>query len=80
VALNEEEVDLVEAMMGRVRRLAAAAAAAGVRLMVDAEHTYFQPVGWLGEVTFGGKGGEPGKKGRGGVSQMFMPTTSTHSK
>lgn len=35
----------MEAMMGRVRRLAAAAAAAGVRLMVDAEHTYFQPVG-----------------------------------
>lgn len=54
VSLTEEEVALVEAMMGRVRRLAAAAAAAGVRLMVDAEHTYFQPVG--GRELVGGGG------------------------
>jgi proline dehydrogenase len=44
VSLTEEEVALVEAMMKRMARLAEAAAAQGVRLMVDAEHTYFQPV------------------------------------
>jgi proline dehydrogenase len=30
-------------MLRRVMRLADAAAAGGVRLMVDAEHSYFQP-------------------------------------
>ncbi len=30
-------------MLRRVRRLAAAAAESGVKLMVDAEHSYFQP-------------------------------------
>ncbi|KAL6772171.1 PDY2 [Auxenochlorella protothecoides x Auxenochlorella symbiontica] len=42
-ALNEEENELLRKMLGRVDRLAAAAAAAGVRLMVDAEHSWFQP-------------------------------------
>jgi proline dehydrogenase len=36
-------VELAAAMLGRVRRLADAAADGGVRLMVDAEHSYFQP-------------------------------------
>jgi proline dehydrogenase len=44
VALTREEVALVDALLGRVRRLAAAAAGAGVKLMIDAEHSYFQPV------------------------------------
>jgi hypothetical protein len=44
VALTSEEVQLAEALLGRVARLAAAAAEKGVRLMIDAEHTYFQPV------------------------------------
>lgn len=43
-ALTREEVGLVEALLGRVAKLAAAAAEKGVRLMIDAEHTYFQPV------------------------------------
>jgi hypothetical protein len=43
-ALSEGEVDLSDAMLARVGALAEAAAARGVRLMVDAEHTYFQPV------------------------------------
>lgn len=42
-ALEEGEVQLVGAMMGRVRQLADAAARQNVALMVDAEHTYFQP-------------------------------------
>ena len=48
VSLTDEEVELVEAMMKRMDRLAEAAAAQGVRLMVDAEHTYFQPVRGVG--------------------------------
>lgn len=44
VALTREEVDLADALLGRVAKLAAAAADKGVRLMIDAEHTYFQPV------------------------------------
>lgn len=43
-ALTEEEVDLLAAMRARLYRLADAAAHANVKLMVDAEHTYFQPV------------------------------------
>jgi hypothetical protein len=43
-ALTREEVGLAEALLGRVAKLAAAAAEKGVRLMIDAEHTYFQPV------------------------------------
>lgn len=42
-ALSEEECHLLDAMMGRVDRLAKVASEAGVRLMIDAEHTYFQP-------------------------------------
>lgn len=42
-ALNEEENALLRKMLNRLDRLAAAAAAAGVRLMVDAEHSWFQP-------------------------------------
>jgi hypothetical protein len=44
VALTSEEVALAEALLGRVAKLAAAASEKGVRLMIDAEHTYFQPV------------------------------------
>lgn len=43
VALTREEVGLADALLGRVAKLAAAAADKGVRLMIDAEHTYFQP-------------------------------------
>lgn len=43
--LTSEEVGLVEAMRGRLDALARAAATKRVKLMVDAEHTYFQPVG-----------------------------------
>ncbi|BDA48708.1 Proline dehydrogenase 1, mitochondrial [Coccomyxa sp. Obi] len=42
-ALSEEELRLLNNLMGRLYQLAEAAAAAGVRLMVDAEHSYFQP-------------------------------------
>ncbi len=42
-ALTKEEYSLVEALSTRLRKLADAAAARNVRLMVDAEHTYFQP-------------------------------------
>jgi hypothetical protein len=41
-ALDEGEVALAEAMLARVARLAERAAERRVRLMVDAEHTYFQ--------------------------------------
>jgi L-alanine-DL-glutamate epimerase-like enolase superfamily enzyme len=51
---NTKKVELADAMLARVRALAEAAAGSGVRLMVDAEHTYFQPVG--------------GGVGRGGVT------------
>ena len=53
-ALSEGEVELADAMVGRVAALAEAADAKGVRLMVDAEHTYFQPV------RGGGRGGGGG--------------------
>jgi proline dehydrogenase len=43
VALTREEVELAEALLRRVAKLAAAASATGVKLMIDAEHTYFQP-------------------------------------
>lgn len=42
-ALTNKEQQLLKNMMGRVDRLAQAAADADVRLLVDAEHTYFQP-------------------------------------
>lgn len=41
--LTDEEYDLLRSMMGRVDTLAAAAAAKGVRIMIDAEHSWFQP-------------------------------------
>lgn len=42
-ALNKEELQLLDNMLGRVNKLAEAAVDAGVRLMIDAEHSYFQP-------------------------------------
>jgi hypothetical protein len=45
VALTREEVGLAQALLGRVAKLAAAAVGTNVKLMIDAEHTYFQPVG-----------------------------------
>ena len=42
-ALTEEENDLLRKMLARVETLAAAADASGVRLMIDAEHSWFQP-------------------------------------
>lgn len=42
-ALTPEEVKLMKAMMVRVRKLATMAEELDVRLMIDAEHTYFQP-------------------------------------
>jgi hypothetical protein len=44
VALTREEVGLAQALLGRVAKLAAAAVGTNVKLMIDAEHTYFQPV------------------------------------
>lgn len=41
--LTDEELTLLDAMMKRLDTLAESAAASGVRLMVDAEHSYFQP-------------------------------------
>lgn len=35
---------LAQALLGRVAKLAAAAVGTNVKLMIDAEHTYFQPV------------------------------------
>lgn len=40
-ALSEEELELVSALRQRVREVARHAAKRGVRLMIDAEHTYF---------------------------------------
>lgn len=75
-ALSEGEVELADAMIGRVQRLAEVAAARGVRLMVDAEHTYFQPVGpgkgesgWLGG---GSKQGWAG--GRAAAAPLWLST------
>ncbi len=45
-------MELADSMVGRVAQLAEAAASAGVRLMVDAEHTYFQPVKGVGCLQF----------------------------
>jgi len=42
-ALTKEELQLMDNMVRRVNTLAKAAAASGVRLLVDAEHSYFQP-------------------------------------
>lgn len=42
-ALQEDEVVLFQAMQRRLREVATLANKLGVRLMVDAEHTYFQP-------------------------------------
>ncbi|KAL6067637.1 Proline dehydrogenase [Balamuthia mandrillaris] len=42
-SLNEEECHRMEAMVERLERLAEVAAQNEVRLLVDAEHTYFQP-------------------------------------
>jgi proline dehydrogenase len=42
-ALTAEELQLLDNMVKRVNTLAEAAAASGVRLLVDAEHSYFQP-------------------------------------
>jgi proline dehydrogenase len=42
-ALTAEELQLLNNMVKRVNTLAEAAAASGVRLLVDAEHSYFQP-------------------------------------
>eukprot|EP00879_Flechtneria_rotunda_P002759 GHRR01002968.1.p1 GENE.GHRR01002968.1~~GHRR01002968.1.p1 ORF type:complete len:566 (+),score=216.84 GHRR01002968.1:798-2495(+) len=42
-ALIEEEVQLAKALLNRVGKLAKAASSSGVKLMIDAEHTYFQP-------------------------------------
>lgn len=42
-ALTKEELQLLDNMVKRVNTLAEAAASSGVRLLVDAEHSYFQP-------------------------------------
>lgn len=42
-ALTAEELRLLDAMMKRVHTLAEAAVSSNVRLLVDAEHSYFQP-------------------------------------
>jgi proline dehydrogenase len=42
-ALTPEELQLLDNMIKRVNTLAEHAAASGVRLLVDAEHSYFQP-------------------------------------
>eukprot|EP01026_Neomeris_dumetosa_P074552 TRINITY_DN7761_c0_g1_i4.p2 TRINITY_DN7761_c0_g1~~TRINITY_DN7761_c0_g1_i4.p2 ORF type:complete len:289 (+),score=33.69 TRINITY_DN7761_c0_g1_i4:1208-2074(+) len=43
IALTDEELELVEAMFKRVGKLAQLAAEKNVNLMIDAEHSYFQP-------------------------------------
>ncbi len=42
-ALNEEEIELMERMEARVENLVKLAEELDVRLMIDAEHSYFQP-------------------------------------
>ena len=42
-ALDANEVKLVKQMRERIYKLAKLAKDLGVRLMIDAEHTYFQP-------------------------------------
>lgn len=42
-ALDEKGIALKEATQGRIRSLATAAAAAQVRLMIDAEQSWLQP-------------------------------------
>ncbi|GLC39131.1 hypothetical protein PLESTB_001509300 [Pleodorina starrii] len=41
--LDGEEVELMDALLGRLQRLVTVALRLDVRLMIDAEHTYFQP-------------------------------------
>ena len=42
-ALSDEEIELMENMERRVDELTSLADRLGVRLMIDAEHSYFQP-------------------------------------
>ena len=42
-SLDENEVKLMQAMRHRLETLAMLAESLGVRMMIDAEHTYFQP-------------------------------------
>jgi proline dehydrogenase len=42
-ALTELELELLHNMIGRLSRLAEVAAESNVRMMIDAEHSYFQP-------------------------------------
>lgn len=42
-SLSEDELKLLDNMMNRLYNIAEVAAKRGVRLMVDAEHSYFQP-------------------------------------
>ena len=41
--LTEKEIELVQKMLARAERLCELAHSLGVRLMIDAEHSYFQP-------------------------------------
>ena len=43
VVLNEEEMTLLENMINRVEKLAELASDLDVKMMIDAEHSYFQP-------------------------------------
>mmetsp|Transcript_5093 Transcript_5093/g.14616 ORF Transcript_5093/g.14616 Transcript_5093/m.14616 type:complete len:636 (-) Transcript_5093:748-2655(-) len=42
-ALTERELQLLHNMLGRLQKLAEVASESNVRMMVDAEHSYFQP-------------------------------------